>query len=308
MKKFWVVILLLFSCSGPQIENDRTPMTDSEARFESVMTQIGSDYHYGNGVFIIGNLVSPKFFKIHTAFQGEWHLQGCGMNIEGRYQQSQIVNISLNRIFADSEEEKTCTLTIQVSPQVEDSEVTLHPRYSIVTVVLSNRDFNKSIKDRIRANDSLRDITLKPEDNGSYQVVRKCTYETSASFLGRFGHNGVIELNEDFLSDGLIQPISERIGSCYFSILYSDSKGTTRVGYSLSVYDSSHTPLNLAVVSSEGKLSVEGPPTMYICGIENQSEIKSSKCSIDQGSLPNRFIIQGHTNKRSVYLLRSRNE
>lgn len=312
------LLLALVSCGAPPIKNDRAPYADVEARFQSVMTRIGSEYRIGNGVYLFekGSEISHLDLEIYTAFEGTYHIKAvsCFVDWPGRYVDSEIVRIPVVNFLQDTSESKTCTVTIQISPTVKDSEVTIFPRYAVIVLTVSGRDFNFTDSEQLRKGVPFEPIRLDPEGSGNYQVVRKCTYEGNAKKIGPFSHTGLIELSSKDLSENLFEvdadgnqtPVpdfSNHLGNCYFSILYSDGRGITKIAKSINIFKNDHVPLQLSVQKDDKKYKVRGPNRLYICKIGDYSKLGKDKCDRKIKDLPKSFDIQGHTNKRSAYIV-----
>lgn len=314
----FLIPFLFVSCGSPKIKNDRAPLSDVQARYESLHTKIGSETRIGNGVYIFkkGSDLNGINLEIHTIFKGTYQVRsdGCFVDIPGRYVDSEVIKIPILNFLRTTDQSKTCTVTIQVSPTVKNSEHTIFPRYSIIVLTVSERENNLVDSRQLRMFSNFDPLSFELESDGRYQVVRKCTYEPKAVLLGPFDHNGFIELDSVTLSQGLveldangnpiqIQDFMEHLGNCYFSIQYSDTSGITKVGFTNNVYKREFDPLTLSIKKFDKKLKVEGPRELYICSIDGKYKLGKSKCDQKLKDLPNSFLIEGHTNKRSTYII-----
>lgn len=320
MNSILIVLSLVFlaSCGAPRIKNDRHPLSDKQANFESVLTKVGKEYRQGNGVYVFkkdANLEGVNL-EIHTVFKGTYQVraQGCFVDIPGRYINSEVIKIPVSNFLRDTSVAKTCTVTIQVSPTLKNSEYTIFPRYSIIVLSISERDKNRVDARQMRMDSAFAPIEVELESDGKYQVVRKCVYEPKAIKLGPFDHNGLIELDSVALSEGLakldangnpipIEDFTGHLGNCYFSIQYSDVTGITKYGVSVNVYKKEFDPLLLTKKRKKKYLVVSGPRELYVCKIHNKSKLGRSRCYYRSKKLPKSYVIEGHTNKRSTYIL-----
>lgn len=246
--------------------------------------------------------MNTHVLTVKTLFDGTYIIRGhgeqCSVDIDERYEDSQNVIIPLSSIFKDSKEERFCTISIQINPTIKDSEVVIYPRYSILRIHVSKRLGNKTFSTQLRETTSMVPIEIIANGSGEYQIVKKCVYESEAKLIGPFNHSGIISLTGDLL--GLD---TGKLGNCYFSLLYKDNDGTKRFGYSTNVYDMDFEPLSLIVKNEDKKIRVIGPKEMYLCGIGNVEKTGKYKCSRKLKELPEHFVIQGHTNKRSRYII-----
>ena len=319
MKYLAILIPLLFlvSCGHPRIKNDRAPLADVQARYESLYTRVGSEYRIGNGVYVFkkDSDLNGINLEINTVFQGTYQVRsdGCFVDIPGRYIDSEVIKIPVLNFLRTTDQTKTCTVTIQVSPTVKNSEHTIFPRYSIIVLTVSEREKNLVGARQLRMFSEFEPLAYELESEGRYQVVRKCTYEPKAVLLGPFDHNGLIELDSQFLSQGLVEldangnPVEvndfmEHLGNCYFSIQYSERSGITKVGFTNNVYKQEYDPLTLSVQKTSKEIKVEGPRELYVCNINGKYKLGKYKCNQKLKDLPDSFLIEGHTNKRSIYI------
>lgn len=317
----YVVILIsafLVSCGAPRIKNDRAPISDVQANYESLLTSVGKEKRIGNGVYVFqkdSNLNGINL-EISTVFEGTYQVRsdGCFVDIPGRYLDSEVIKIPVLNFLRTTDQPKTCTITIQVSPTVKNSEYTIFPRYSIIVLTVSEREKNLVGSRQLRIDSNFDPLTIELESDGRFQIVRKCTYEPQAVLIGPLDHNGFIELDSTLLSQGLqeldangtptsINNFTEHLGNCYFSIQYSDSSGITKYGFTNNVFKKEYDPLTLSVSQTDKEVKVEGPKELYVCKIDGKFKLGKSSCSQKLKDLPKSYVIEGHTNKRSTYIL-----
>lgn len=302
---FLSFLLLATGCGSKKLKNDISPTNDADSKYESVLTSVEQDYGLGSKVYVVDNV--NEDLHIYTLLDGTYEVRSdsCGFIESGRYTNSESIDIPISKFFS-SIDEKLCTVSIQINPELKNSQVAIFPRYSIVYLQMSSRV--------LKGNFSKQTPKGFPIDNAlnyqgaidKYRVIRKCTYESVPQVVKESTSpvTAITILKKD-ISVGMPSPAESNIGSCLFSVVFTESGISSRIMFSTSVYDSAHDPLSASITTDAKKISVVSTDAVSFCGI-NRNIKNDYKCSEKISNLEKVNIIQVHTNKRSRYYIWSK--
>lgn len=300
MKQFLIFFSLILAGCGTRFLRDDSSLTnDANAKFESVLTSVNGEYGFGSKVYVLRDLTGS--LRIHALLTGSYELRAdsCGVIEDGRFDSSTPIEIPVNRFF-NAVEDKLCTVTIQVNPEVPDSEFAVYPRYSIIYLQMSARASLPSLSHQIPKGFPLEPLRYRAVDR--FRAIRKCSYEPQPIVVKENRSPGTLMLSRADFSNGLPFAVEDRIGTCLFSIVFVESGVTGRLMLSTSVYDPAHQPLTASATIQGSRLRVSGSDDVSVCAINGKIK-NSSNCNEKLSRLGSLNVIEVHSNKRSGYLL-----
>lgn len=295
MRSFLVIcsVFLLTSC-GTHLRNDVSKWDDASARYESVFTSVGENGNQGTAVYQVGT--NQLTLKIYTVLSGTYEVRSdsCSVLETGRYTNNQIIEIPLSYFFSTNDE-KLCMTTIQINPEFE-STVAVYPRYSIVYLQFTKRAVIDS-KGYQFPRGFVAGELVNIGYTDKYRLIQNCTYSEpriiKESLVGSETSVSFSELEQDDL------------GSCYYSLVYTKGEVQGRYGFSVNIYNQEHSVLKAGVEVKSKKIHVYSDSAVSLCAIGDRWR-NNDRCSRSLSSLPDTYMIQVHTNKRSYYEMRTK--
>jgi hypothetical protein len=286
---------LLVSCGSKQIKNDTSMTNDADARFESVFTSLGPVSSQGTVVYQFkGN---EDTLKIYTLLSGTYEIRSdsCNFIESGNYSESEVIEVPLRSLFIDNAE-KLCMVTVQINPEIKDSQVALFPRYVIAYLQMTSRELTDSKSLQLPVGFNAGTI-LDLGQVDKYRLIKNCVLEAPAV---------VKESTSPAVAKVEFSELSQKSkGSCYYSLVYTKEGKSGRYAFSVSLFDPAHSPLKAEVKVNKNEVVVSSEEDVSICIIDNKSK-RSNACKASLKDLPAKYLIQVHTNKRSYYEMRSK--
>lgn len=294
MNKLYLVLLVFLSaCGSIKLTEDPVLLSDSQAFYESVMTKVGNTYRYGPTVYLITDV--NQTLEIFTVLDGSYEIRSdsCNYTKQGAYSDSSPIKIPISEI-RDQLDETLCVMTIQISPQIRNTQVPIYPAYSIAYFVFTSREAVGSGAFQFTQGFNFGKIFSIEDKIARYRVIRKCTYEETPVVISE-SVNPVEKV--EITADG----ITSKIGSCYFAMVYIDGNGVAkRAAYVTNVYDERHFPLFADIVHNGTKIEVTPSAENAICLINGviQPAKRCKRKALAQN------IIGVFTNKRSYWVVK----
>jgi hypothetical protein len=290
-----MLLLVVVSCGSKQIKNDSSMTNDADARFESVYTAVGASGNHGTAVYQFSS--AEDSFKIYTLLSGTYEIRSdsCNFIESGDYEESETIEIPLQALFTDNSE-KLCMVTIQLNPEVEDSQVALFPRYAIVYMQMTSRHLIESRGIQVPVGFNAGTIVdLGKVDK--YRLIKNCV-QAEPVIVKESTVSAVAKV--DFVELG-----QKAKGSCFYSLVYTKDGVQGRYAFAINLFDPSHSPLTAKTTVEDGEVKVTAQDDVSVCIINKKSK-RSNTCKASLKSLPEKYLIQVHTNKRSYYEMRSK--
>lgn len=291
-KLYFALLLLLSGCGSIKLTDDPVLLSDSQAYYESVLTKLGDHYRFGPAAYMITDLTQD--LVIYTALSGSYEIRSdsCNFTKQGAYADSKPIKIPVSEI-RNQVDETLCVVTIQISPQIEDSKVPIYPSFSIAYLVFTNRTTVGS--DAFQFIQGFNyGVLFRIEDSISrYRVIRKCVYD-----------NIPIVVSESLTPVDRIElpagDIINNLGSCYFGVVYVDLNGVAkRAAYATNVFDERHLPLSAEVTRDRRNIAVIPSAGNTVCIINGNITRDCKRRAIAQNN-----VIGVFTNKRSYWAVR----
>lgn len=290
-----LITLVTVSCGSKQLKNDSSITNDADSRYESVLTSIGQSSNMGSSVYQFSN--TEDVLNVYTLLSGTYEIRSdsCNFLESGSYSESEVVKIPLQAIFTENLE-KLCTVTIQINPELKDSQVAIFPRYSIIYLQLTSRTLidSKGMQFPIGFNAGSI-LNLGTVDK--YKLIKNCVI-SSPVVIKESSISSIAKVDFDELNQ-------REIGSCYYSLVYSKANEQGRYAFSINLFNPQHSPLIAKVEQTDKYVTVTSQDDVSVCVIGNKSK-RSNTCKESLKNLPNKYLIQVHTNKRSYYEVRSK--
>lgn len=289
--KYILILILLVSCGTNYLRNDSSTTNDADARYESVFTQLGKNATMGNAVYQVKN--KEDLIEVHTLLSGTYEIRSNSCNYQdfGTYRNNESIFVPISDLFSGEETEKLCSITIQLNPELRNSEVAIFPRYSIIYVQLTNRDEIKTANfqfPRLFSAGELINIGIVDK----YRLIQNCV-GTSPTIIKESLEPQVAKVYFSELNQ-------KEISSCYYSLVYDKGDLKGRYSMAVNVYNENHIPLTASIKKTSKKVYVNSPDTVSICAIGFMSKYRNN-CSEKLRRLPEAYVIQVHTNKRSFF-------
>lgn len=288
MIKIFLALFILSGCGTIEFTNDESTLSDSQAYYQSVMTEVGGSNQFGPAVYLIGS--EDRELTIYTILNGAFEIRSdnCGYMKQGVYTDSSPIKINLASVNGQLDE-TWCLLTIQLSPNVGNTQIPVYPSYSTVYLVFTRRERVQQQSFQFPMGFNLGRLFMIEDEIAMYRVIRKCTFEDAPQ---------VISESTTFVKsiEIKVDDIKDRMGSCYYGVVYTDETGAMkRAAYTTNVFDERHLPLLADVTIHDKRIEVTTNANNAIC-IINGVVHPIKKC---RRKALARNLVGVFTNKRS---------
>ena len=283
---------ILASC-GTVLKDDVVKWDDSSARYESVFTMVDRESNMGPAVYQVNS--NSSSIKILTVLSGTYEVRSdsCSFLETGRYTKNEVLEFPLSK-FHDSNSEKLCLVTIQINPELE-STVALFPRYSIIYLQFTNRELLSNSSFQFPSGFAAGQL-VNLDQVDRYRLIQNCVDSEPRIVKESLVPTKVsVEFSE----------LKQGDTSCYYSLVYTVGNKAGRHSFVVNIFNKEHSPLKPVVQIDKSTVSVSSDSNTYLCSIGNKHK-NGNKCKEKLSKLPDSYIIQVHTNKRSYYEMRTK--